>query len=208
MLDRPVLQRLLGIRQLGMAHAVYTSAVHDRLSHRLGVVEIASRMIQALERNAHYRRTYGSRPDADLPFVSDHDRFSIRLAALLHDIGHAPFSHATESLVKERAHGEMETIFDLLRSEFEGAQQIKPSEAIAVLVVLGDAPWQARRYSMAMNRRVSFVLIAYKPASEAALLSLPSRVSVMPLQNSPETCAVVRLLVPWGVKIPSRAKAA
>jgi hypothetical protein len=69
-----------------------------------------------------------------------------------------------------------------------------------------NAPWQARRYSIALNRR-SFVLIAYQPASEAEMLPLTSRVSVHPLPNSPEICAVVRLLVPWGVPVPSRAKA-
>jgi HD superfamily phosphohydrolase len=138
MLDSPLLQRLRGIRQLGMAHTVYTSALHDRLSHCLGVVEIASRMIQALEKNAYYRRIYGNKPDTDLPLPRDDDRFSIRLAALLHDIGHAPFSHATESLAKSRARNEFERIFDLLRTEFEGALHIKPSEAIAVLAILSE----------------------------------------------------------------------
>ncbi len=70
-----------------------------------------------------------------------------------------------------------------------------------------DAAWQARRYSIALNRRVSFVLIAYKPANDAAILPLASRVSVYSLPNSPEICAVVRLLVPWGIPVPSRAKA-
>lgn len=79
-LDSPLLQRLRGIRQLGMAHTVYTSAVHDRLSHCLGVVEITSRMIQALEKNAKYHRLYGINPDKDVPLPNDNDFYSIRLS--------------------------------------------------------------------------------------------------------------------------------
>src|SRR5258708_3575310 len=138
MLDSPLLQRLRGIRQLGMAHAVYAAAVHDRLSHCLGVVEIAARMIQGLEKNAKYRQKYGINPDADLPLPNENERYSIRLAALLHDIGHAPFSHATEALVQERSLGDLEAVFDLLRCEFEGAERIKTSEAIAVLSILSE----------------------------------------------------------------------
>lgn len=138
MLDSPLLQRLRGIRQLGMGHAVYNSAVHDRLSHCLGVVEVATRMIQGLEKNAHYRRTYGFAKDPDLFIPAQNERFSIRLAALLHDIGHSAFSHATESLVKERAGAEMDEFFNILRNTFDGVLNIKTSEAMAVLTVLSN----------------------------------------------------------------------
>jgi HD superfamily phosphohydrolase len=138
LLDSPLLQRLRGIRQLGMGHAVYTSAVHDRLSHCLGVIEVATRMIQSLEKNARYRREFGIKPDPDLPLPDDNDRYSVRLAALLHDIGHAPFSHATESLVTDRSQDELNRILTLLRTEFAGAERIKTSEAIAVLIVLSE----------------------------------------------------------------------
>src|SRR5258708_5032347 len=57
-LDSPLLQRLRGVRQLGMAHAVYSGATHDRLNHSLGVVEVADRMLRALERNAENRRNF------------------------------------------------------------------------------------------------------------------------------------------------------
>jgi hypothetical protein len=88
LLDSPLLQRLRGVRQLGMVHQVYHSAGHDRLEHTRGVVEAADRIIQALERNAQRRRQYGRSEDRDLPLPSPFDRVSIRLAALLHDIGH------------------------------------------------------------------------------------------------------------------------
>jgi HD superfamily phosphohydrolase len=156
LLDSPLLQRLRGIRQLGMGHAVYTSAVHDRLSHCLGVVEVASRMIQSLAKNAIHRKFYGVQRDGNLPAPSEADRFSIRLAALLHDIGHAPFSHASELLVKERAGEELEKVIDFLRDEFEGTQQIKTSEAIAVLVILSEPLrriFEHSRFAIPFERR-------------------------------------------------------
>ncbi len=69
-----------------------------------------------------------------------------------------------------------------------------------------DAPWQARRYALAFNRRVFFVIIAYRPAAESKFLSLPERVSVLPLLESPEESVYVRFLIPWGTDTPSKAK--
>ena len=86
LLDSPLLQRLRGVRQLGMAHLVYPGAGHDRLEHSRGVVEAAERMIRALERNAAHRRKFGRDRDENVPVVSDEDRYSTRLAALLRDV--------------------------------------------------------------------------------------------------------------------------
>jgi hypothetical protein len=95
-------------------------------------------MIQGLEKNAAYRKEYGIVRDPDLPGVSLNDRFSIRLAALLHDIGHSSFSHATEPLVNSMTGGEMIQLIDILQGEFEGALNIRTSEAVAVLAILSE----------------------------------------------------------------------
>ena len=137
LLDSPFLQRLRGIRQLGMVHAVYPGAVHDRFTHSIGVVEIADRMVEALTRNANHRRTYGDK-DSNLPVPDAQDRFIIRLAALLHDIGHGPFSHASEDLVSERHEEEFIKLNSLFREKFEGATGVKPSEAFAILLVISE----------------------------------------------------------------------
>ena len=86
--SRPV-QRLRWIRQLGLTHLVFPGAEHSRFSHTLGSMHLAGRLYDAL---------------ADLP-LSPLDRGAnaparqqVRVAALLHDIGHAPFSHSAESL--------------------------------------------------------------------------------------------------------------
>ena len=67
-------------------------------------------------------------------------------------------------------------------------------------------PYQARRYSLALVRRVSFVVVAYKPKSESAILPLPERIRVSPINNVPEEHAEVRIVIPWGYGVPSKAK--
>jgi HD superfamily phosphohydrolase len=122
-----------------MVHAIYPGAIHDRFTHSIGVVEIVDRMIGALSRNATYRKDYGERPDSNLPTPSDEDRFTIRLAALLHDIGHGPFSHASEDLVEERNSEEFDNLNEIFRAYFEGARGVKPSEAFAILLIISEA---------------------------------------------------------------------
>ena len=139
LLDSPLLQRLRGVRQLGMAHLVYPGAGHDRLEHTRGVVEAAERMIRALERNAAHRRRFGSDRDVNVPPVDLQDRYTTRLAALLHDIGHGPFSHATEQLIGTRHENEIENAVNILRNTFAGVTSIAPAEVIAAIIVLSDA---------------------------------------------------------------------
>lgn len=137
LLDSPLLQRLKGVRQLGMAHLVYPSAVHDRLEHSRGVVEAAERMIRALERNAASRRRFVH--DPGVPAPSEADRVAIRLAGLLHDIGHGPFSHATEMLLFERRQADFSGAEDVFRRTFAGVTKAAPGEVIAALLVLSPA---------------------------------------------------------------------
>ena len=81
--DTPAVQRLRYIRQLGHAFLVYPGATHSRFEHALGAYHLARRVLSQLEEAG----------DARLDAA---DRVSLKLAALLHDIGHYPFSHALE----------------------------------------------------------------------------------------------------------------
>jgi HD superfamily phosphohydrolase len=84
-LNHPRVQRLRHIKQLGMADLVFPGAVHTRFNHSLGAAHLARRILGKLQ-----------------PTGIDRDQVSITvLAALLHDIGHGPFSHAFEILTKE-----------------------------------------------------------------------------------------------------------
>jgi HD superfamily phosphohydrolase len=77
----PEFQRLRRIRQLGMASLAYPGADHSRYSHSLGVMETARQIIDQLGRE------FG---------IDPHDRTACLAAALLHDLGHGPFSHVFE----------------------------------------------------------------------------------------------------------------
>ena len=86
LVDTPAFQRLRNIRQLGLAYLVYPGATHTRLEHALGTYHLARRALALLEESG----TLDDELRADAGIV--------RAAALLHDIGHYPFSHALEEI--------------------------------------------------------------------------------------------------------------
>lgn len=77
-------QRLRRIRQLGTAFLVFHGAEHSRFNHSLGVYEIVRRIVDEI---------FQGRPEWD-----NDERLLALCAALLHDVGHGPFSHAFESV--------------------------------------------------------------------------------------------------------------
>lgn len=86
-IDSPIFQRLRRIRQLSGAHLTYPAAQHTRFEHSLGVMHIASQAGNALNEKGLFK--------------SD-DIEPLRLAGLLHDIGHGPFSHLFEEIMQEK----------------------------------------------------------------------------------------------------------
>ena len=104
-ISHPAFQRLRRIRQLGWTDQVFPGAMHTRFEHSLGVMHMASllydgivnRSIEILQSEFGYKSGGLERHKA-----------LIRLATLLHDVGHGPFSHAAEELlpVRDRETGE------------------------------------------------------------------------------------------------------
>lgn len=97
-LDSAPVQRLRHIHQLAMSYLVYPGATHRRFEHSLGVMELAGRVFDVVTHEANVidpvRATVGNqllKPDERLYW-----RKALRMAALCHDIGHLPFSHAAE----------------------------------------------------------------------------------------------------------------
>lgn len=81
-------QRLRRIKQLGSTSLVYHTGEHSRFAHSLGVYEIIRRMINEVK---------------DLrDRLTDYEKVTVMLAGLLHDIGHAPFSHSFETIMKRK----------------------------------------------------------------------------------------------------------
>ncbi|MEM0493150.1 MAG: HD domain-containing protein [Candidatus Thermoplasmatota archaeon] len=83
LLDTLEIQRLYNIKQLGFAHLVFPGAHHTRLEHSLGAYKIASDLALNLG-------------------LDDTEQELIQCAAMLHDIGHGPFSHTLEALILDR----------------------------------------------------------------------------------------------------------
>jgi HD superfamily phosphohydrolase len=83
LINTPEFQRLRRIRQLGTSYLTFHGAEHSRFNHSLGVYEVVRKIISQFERNGYEQ-------------WCAEDRLLVLSAALLHDLGHAPFSHSME----------------------------------------------------------------------------------------------------------------
>lgn len=107
-IDHKWFQRLRYIRQMGPAHLVYPGAVHTRFHHSLGAVHLMGKALDELK--------------AKGVDITNEEALSARLAILLHDIGHGPFSHALEhTLVEGITHEHISAmIMNKLNEEYDG----------------------------------------------------------------------------------------
>jgi len=87
LLDTREVQRLRRIRQLGLSFLVYPGAEHSRFAHSMGVLHLASTMLEAVARKTA---------------VPEDEAMVTLAASLLHDVGHGPFSHALEAVTGVR----------------------------------------------------------------------------------------------------------
>ncbi len=98
----PEFQRLRSIRQLGLAYLVYPGANHSRFEHSLGTWHVARRLSQELE-------------------LPEDEAMLLQVGALLHDIGHGPFSHTFESIYRHyvKEHDHMRLGQDIIRGKID-----------------------------------------------------------------------------------------
>lgn len=108
LIDASEFQRLRRIRQLGLAHFAYQGAEHSRFTHSLGAFHLATRILERL--SGKYK-------------ISDEEHTAVRVAALLHDIGHGAFSHVIESILG--FHHEQFTIEAILSDETEVGRELR-----------------------------------------------------------------------------------
>lgn len=93
-ISSPIFQRLRNIKQLSLGNYVYHGSEHSRFGHMLGAMHLAGLAFDSLKRNSiKLNETLD---------VDDSDRQSLRIAALLHDVGHSPFSHSLENLLNAK----------------------------------------------------------------------------------------------------------
>jgi HD superfamily phosphohydrolase len=96
-INHPTFQRLRRIRQLGFTDMVYPGAVHTRFEHSLGVMHLITKMYDSILLKNENKEILNEHLKYDEAGFK-RDRQLIRLAGLLHDIGHPPFSHVSEEL--------------------------------------------------------------------------------------------------------------
>ncbi len=94
LVETPEVQRLRRIRQLGFSNLVYPGANHTRFEHSLGTYHLAKQLVK---------------------YVDESRRDELLVASLLHDIGHGPFSHATEKLIVRYSRKSHDNVEGLLR---------------------------------------------------------------------------------------------
>src|SRR5213080_1313233 len=102
LIDTPEFQRLRRIKQLGLGLYTYQGAEHSRFTHSLGALHLMTRILDQL---------------TDRHNIDAADRVAARGAALLHDVGHGPFSHAMENILG--VHHEQMTMRTVLSDETE-----------------------------------------------------------------------------------------
>jgi HD superfamily phosphohydrolase len=104
----PYYQRLRRINQMAFAHLVYPGAVHTRLHHSLGAYHLMCSAVSELQRKGNP--------------ISEEEALGVKIAILLHDIGHGPFSHALESVLIRGVHHETLSllIMKVLNDDLDG----------------------------------------------------------------------------------------
>jgi HD superfamily phosphohydrolase len=158
-IDSPAFQRLRHIHQLALTYEVYPGATHKRFEHSLGVMHLAGRIYDVITRPDKISDSVrASMPD---PRQNDHGywRTVVRMAALCHDMGHLPFSHAAEDeLLPEGVDHEritwdivhsapMVEIFERItppvRADDVGKLAVGPRKAERLRLGVDFDPWEA-----------------------------------------------------------------
>lgn len=122
-LSHPYMQRLRRITQVGLTSLVYPGAVHNRFLHSVGAMHLMSRAIATLREKGFD--------------ISDDEATAAKIAILLHDVGHAPFSHTLEGALLDGISHE-----DISLAVMESLRREHPSPVMdrAIRIFRGDYP--------------------------------------------------------------------
>jgi HD superfamily phosphohydrolase len=145
-LDSPPLQRLRRIRQLGLGYLTYPTAGYSRFEHTLGAVHQADAMLRAVaSRTGRVIRDGG-----DVTHLGEVEILKmlpvVRLAAMLHDVGHLPLSHVSERFYS-RSECRDEQLIRLvadLRTDVQGSLDVKKpslSECLSLVTIFTPCMW-------------------------------------------------------------------
>ncbi len=154
LLDSPEVQRLNGIKQLGFAYLVFPGANHTRLEHSIGVSHMAGVMGERLG-------------------FSDEELEFLRVAGLLHDIAHTPFSHALEFLLHSRVGKDhMEVGREIITGKVDILAETPFEDSDRVCEILKDCGHDPERVSKAILGAGTEGTLFRRPDRESALFSV------------------------------------
>ena len=94
-------QRLRGTMQLGLSIFAFPCATHSRFEHSVGVMHLAHELVENLKGHLDTARSSDQQLAIELPTITAADKLCVMVAALCHDLGHGPFSHAFEEVAHE-----------------------------------------------------------------------------------------------------------
>ena len=107
-IEHPYFQRQRRIKQLGLTYLVYPGAMHTRFSHMLGTLNLMKRALDVLKLKGVE--------------ITDEECRGAKLAILLHDLGHGPFSHTSERVLVDVPHEEITLLMmERMNKEYDGA---------------------------------------------------------------------------------------
>jgi len=168
-MDSPGFQRLRRIKQLGMTYLVYPSANHTRFEHSIGSTHIASRVAGRLQ-------------------LSKDDSTKLRIAALLHDVGHGPLSHTSEELLERyigRSHEEitMELIKKSDVSDILVDEGLNPEEISSLILGKGGRLGRLISSELDVDRMDFLVRDAHHTGVAYGVIDLDRLVNTLTIQD-------------------------
>lgn len=128
-------QRMHNIKQLSLGYYVYHGVDHSRFGHMIGAMHLAGKAYDSMKINSE---KFGSF-DAD-PI----DRATIRMAALLHDVGHAPFSHSLESLLDDKHEKYSQALIDYYFKDLIESPGIETSDVNDLIIGAYKKPYLSK----------------------------------------------------------------
>ncbi len=140
-IDTVEMQRLRRIRQLGFSYLVYPGANHTRFEHSLGVYHLICLLLDRLE-------------------VAKEEEQELIVASLIHDIGHGPYSHVTEPVIKKITGNSHEDIEDIIfKQEVEVEAKVEVESAKTIVEVLDELSLDKQRIARYIKgeRRAEYV---------------------------------------------------
>lgn len=146
--DSAPVQRLRHIHQLAMSYLLYPASTHKRFEHSLGVMELAGRVYDVITSTASHESIRDLLPSAD---EQRYWRRVVRMAALCHDVGHLPFSHAAEHELLPDGWDHERLTVEIIRSpemEKKWGSMTPPLRSLDI-VKLAVGPKKCARYAKA-----------------------------------------------------------